>query len=154
VSDSSARANQGHGFSIGAHTTVRDCAADANQGDGINCFASDVQVRGCLCTRNTQDGLEVVAASLVIGNISNHNGFNAADGAGIHVVATQNTIDGNTVVSNDRGIDIDQPGNLVIRNRAAGNPSPFDLVPGNAAGPTVNSATILTSTSPHANYAY
>ncbi len=52
------------------------------------------------------------------------------------------------------GVSIDLAGNLIIRNRTAGSPTPFDLAPGNAAGPTVNSATILTNTSPHANYAY
>ena len=55
----------------------------------------------------------------------------AADGAGIHVTGRANRIDGNTVTRNDRGIDVDAGGNLVVRNDASLNTTNYDIVAGN-----------------------
>jgi len=43
-----------------------------------------------------------------------------------------NRVDGNTVTRNDRGIDVDSGGNLVVRNDASLNPTNYDIAGVNA----------------------
>ena len=135
-------ASQGIGIYTGLGSSIRDCTASRNQGDGI-------------C---------VSRYSLAVGNISDFNGFNG-DGAGIHVTQYGNRIEGNTVTSNDRGIDVDGLNNLIIRNSATVNGIEYDLGIDNKVGTIItppSSAAItgstggagLGSTDPWANFTF
>ena len=53
------------------------------------------------------------------------------------------------------GILLDTQNNLVIRNSAQGNTTNYiDNTGGNSIGPIVTSATIASSSNPHANYVH
>ena len=84
----------------------------------------------------------------------NSNG-SGGDGAGIHVVGTDNRIDGNTVTDNDRGIDVDAGGNLVVRNSASGNSTEYAIVAGNHDAQRISSPGAgFVSTDPWANFEF
>ena len=46
---------------------------------------------------------------------------NGRDGGGIHSTSSSNRIDGNKVTDNERGIDVDTKGSLILKNNASGN---------------------------------
>lgn len=142
---------QGNGFSgidaLRAHIT--DCVAFGNAGDGIS---GGGLIMHCHAYQNGEDGIEVLDSAVVRDNVCDENGQGAGGGAGIHAVNQNNRIEGNTVSNNDRGIDVDVGGNLVIRNTAGQNTVEYDIVAGNSVGPIVTSATIAGSNNPHANY--
>jgi hypothetical protein len=79
--------------------------------------------------------------------------------AGIHVTGGFNRIDSNNTAVNDRGIDVDAPNNLIIRNSASGNgTNNYVIVGGNTYGPLVTSSGALSSTGneshPWANFSF
>jgi hypothetical protein len=99
-------------------------------------------------------------------NVCSNNGNNG-DGAGIHALAGDNRIEANNVVENDRGIDVDLPGNLILRNSAAFNTTNYDIAANNVFGaivdrtapvsPAVTGNSAVSSagtTDPWANFAY
>jgi parallel beta-helix repeat protein len=139
--------NKGIGISVGAQSAVIDCSAVSNQSYGIY-VSVGATIHGCNAGFNHGDGIQVSADSLVLDNRCTGNGAFQHDGAGIHATSEGNRIDGNHVVGNDRGIDVDAAGNLVIRNTLRGNTVNFDIVAGNDVGPGGSGAT---STSPWAN---
>ncbi|MHC4575495.1 MAG: hypothetical protein ACYS76_15445 [Planctomycetota bacterium] len=75
---------------------------------------------------------------LVISNNCVANGWGVGNGAGIHaddVGSDDNRIEGNHVTDNDRGIDVDGTGNIIIKNTASGNAGDdYDIVAGNKVG--------------------
>ena len=99
------------GIGAAAGSTIKDCTASQNAGDGI-------RVRG---------------GSLVSGNTCHLNGYNG-DGAGIHVSGPDNRIDGNNVTENDRGIDVNESGSFIVRNSARGNGTNYVIAAGNDLG--------------------
>ncbi|MGI8966305.1 MAG: right-handed parallel beta-helix repeat-containing protein, partial [Limisphaerales bacterium] len=141
-------ATPSHGIGIYASTgsTVKDCAARSNRGDGI----------------------QVASACLVEGNTCNANG-NSGDGAGIHSTSTRNRIEANTVTLNDRGIDVDSTASLIIRNYAATNGTNYVIAAAsNRYGPIIDytgagsptpavsgssAASTVSTTDPWANFA-
>ncbi|SRR6266536_1908978 len=130
ITSCTAEENSAGGILTGASSTVSNCNASGNTGDGI--FASvGSAVTGCTASANTGDGIEVDNLSRLEGNTCQGNGAGTADGAGVHVTGRANRIDGNTALSNDRGIDIDAGGNLVVRNDASLNTTNYDIVAGN-----------------------
>jgi parallel beta-helix repeat protein len=110
---SACTANDNHtgGISTGCGNTISDCAASYNGGDGV----------------------KVSTSSLVENSICHNNGYNG-DGAGIHVLAWDNRIDGNNVISNDRGIEVDYSGNFIVRNSASRNSTNYVIHSGNDVG--------------------
>lgn len=130
ITSSTAEGNGIVGISVGASSTVSNCHASGNTGDGIVAVTGSA-VTGCTASANTGDGIQVDNLSRLEGNTCEGNGVEAADGAGIHVTGRANRIDGNTATRNDRGIDVDGGGNLVVRNDASLNTTNFDIVPGN-----------------------
>ncbi len=94
----------GMGFSLGADT-IQNCTASFNKGDGIR-ISNDTLVRDSTCVANGSSG----------------------DGAGIHATSSDNRIEGNNVTDNDRGIDVDQAGNVIIKNSASGNDPTNDSI--------------------------
>lgn len=136
--------SHGIGIFAGGASTVKDCSASFNRGDGI---------------RVSND-------SLVEGNTCNLNG-NSGVGAGIHVTSIDNRIEGNNSTDNDLGFDVDVAGNLIIRNSASGNITDWDIVANNVFGPILDrrvpaSAPVLGFTAPsslgtndaNANFSY
>jgi len=74
---------------------------------------------------------------------------------------------GNTCADNDRGIDVDIAGNIIIKNTCSGNTIDWTIVANNVVGPILDrrapaSAAIngfsapssLGSTDPNANFSY
>ena len=109
----------GIGFDLGGGSTIQECTASSNRGDGIRLSSS----------------------SLARKNDSSSNG-SSGDGAGIHVRKSENRIEGNNVVGNSRGIDVDGAGNVIVKNTARANTVNYDLVTNNVFG------TILDRTAP------
>ena len=85
----------------------------------------------------------------------------------IHVTGNDNRIEGNNVANNDRGIDVDLGGNIIIKNTASGNGANYDIVADNRYGPIIDitalgapaatgssAAGTLASSDPWANFSY
>jgi parallel beta-helix repeat protein len=153
LSDCAVRDNGDDGISLGAAAVVSRCTAysngDAAGEDGI-AVGTGGSVTDCTAVSNAEDGIEVVGDSFVARNNTDSNGV--VEGAGIHVTGGGNRIEGNNVTDNDRGVDVDGAGNLVIHNSAGGNTIEYSIVAGNTVGPIVTAAGIAASTNPHANY--
>lgn len=135
----------GMGIATGASCTIERCTVQGSKGDGIR----------------------VTSSCLLLDNHCDSNGATTGDGAGIHTVSSDNRIEGNTVTFNDRGIDVDSIGSLIVRNSASANTTDYDIVASNRYGPIVNipgagtaavtgntAPSTLTSTDPWANYSY
>jgi parallel beta-helix repeat protein len=138
VNGCSAFNNTANGIDVSFGSSVVHCGVYSNEGDGITaslaCVVKDNSVYG-----NTADNIQVATDCLVMNNTSTSAGFNAGDGAGIHVTGGRNRIDGNNVTSSDRGIDVDQANNSIVNNTVRGNP--FSGAPANyviSAGNQVN----------------
>lgn len=104
----------GVGIHANARSTIRDCTAGNNKGDGIR----------------------VESESYVVGNHSLRNG-DGGNGAGIHVIpgGTDNRIEGNNATDNDHGLLIEGPENLITKNSAAANlVRNYEIVAGNRYG--------------------
>jgi hypothetical protein len=174
IADCSSYANNGssaNGIVAGSGTQIRGCLANGNTGGGIitagrclivNCEASDntqqgiwpndgTVIRECTVANNAGGGVRVGNYCSIVENMFTANsqfGTNAA----IRVTGIANRIEANHLVSNHRALEISNVGNLIIRNSSSGN-SVADAITGvQVAGPSVNSATIGTSSNPHANY--
>ena len=135
VSGCTAQGNTLNGIAAsGLGSTVSGCTASYNTGDGIVTGTGGSTVSGCTAAYNTGDGIESSSDCHVVGNNCHNNG-NGGDSAGIHATGGGNRIDGNHVTDNDRGIDVDLAGNLIIRNSAGGNTtSNYDIVAANKVG--------------------
>ena len=72
-------------------------------------------------------------------NTCDGNGFEEGDGAGIRVISDCR-VESNNVTNNDRGIDVDLLGNLIIKNTSSANTTNYDILGGNSFGPIVNVA--------------
>jgi len=124
-------ATQGIGIYAEVGSTIRDCATGLNAGDGIR----------------------VSADTFVAGNTCRANG-NGGDGAGIHATSGDNRIDGNTVTDNDRGIEVDIAGNLIVRNSASGNSTNYVITGTQTIGPIITATGTITNTNPWANFSF
>jgi secreted PhoX family phosphatase len=109
-------------------------------------------VTGCTASANTGDGIQVDNLSRVEGNICQGNGAAEGDGAGIHVTGRKNRIDSNMATSNDRGIDIDAGGNLIVRNDSSNNTTNYDIVAGNPNANIETPGANFVLTRPWANF--
>ncbi len=108
------------GFEMANATTIQNCASTSNEGDGIK-ITNDCVVRRNLCQANGSSG----------------------DGAGIHATSTDNRLESNNVTDNDRGIDVDAAGNLILKNTASGNTTNFDIAANNVFGAIVDERLLL-----------
>lgn len=118
-SASPATSETGIGITAGAGSLVEDCAANDNRGDGIS-VGNDSTVRNNNC-----DG----------------NGIGTGNGAGVHALAQRVRIENNNVTDNDRGIEVDTAGCLIIRNSAGGNGNNYDIAANNVFGAVVDRRT-------------
>ena len=185
VTDCVARGNTTYGILAGSGALIRNCEARSNNGEGIvvftgstvlNCVAtantlvgidasSGCLVQGCTATGNTTDGIFINAGCTAIGNVCDGNGAGAGVGAGIHVLGIRSRIEGNNLTNNDRGLDVDGPGNIAVRNTASGNSVANWDIAGNNFGIYINGAShvgfvgasggaSMGSTDPNANFSY
>lgn len=116
----------GMGFEIGENSTIQKCTARLNDGDGIRVSSN------CLVSHNS----------------SGTNGIGSNNAAGIHATGDDSRIEANNVANNDRGIDVDDAGNLIIKNSASGNGVNYDIVSGNVFGPIVDRTAISSLATP------
>ena len=150
ASDNTEAVADSYGIHSPGETTIRGCTVSGNlntngtptsdSGVGIHA-GSGSTVQDCTVTSNRGDGIQVTNDSRVIGNTCDSNGL--GDGAGIHSSSTDNRIEGNTVSDNDRGIQVDSSGTLVIKNSASGNSSNFEIAANNKVGVIVNAPNSL-----------
>jgi parallel beta-helix repeat protein len=105
----------GMGFYVGGGSTIQGCTASANRGDGI-CVISSTLVRQSSSVSNGSSG----------------------DGAGIHATSFSNRIEANNLVGNDRGIDVDGAGNVIVQNTATQNPTNYKIAANNVFGGIVD----------------
>ncbi len=179
-----ARGNAGGGIHAGLNTTISSCSVGFNTGDGIragatcvvtNCTAisnhldgiradSGCIVSGCVSRTNDDDGISCSDGCVIRDNSCSSNGFQAADGAGIHVIGAGNRIENNNCTAADRGIDVDAAGNFITRNTCSGNTTNWVVAASNkclvvlginAGAINGNSGGVSPgSTDPNANYSY
>ena len=191
ISSSTSVNNGGDGFSIANGSTITGCSAFFNSGNGIvasfgssitacSTYDNDLNgivagsgctVSGCTARLNTLDGIRINSDCVVLNNACSTNGNSAGDGAGIHVLGSDNRIEGNNCSFADRGIDIDFAGNIIIRNTCSGNTVDWDIVANNIYGPIIDrripsplpntpavsgtaAASTLGSTDANANFTY
>jgi parallel beta-helix repeat protein len=157
VTACTASENDSDGIGTGVQCTVTNNTASNNGVWGIESASS--LISGNTANSNTLDGIKVSDRSLVINNNCASNG-NLDDGAGIFVTGNRNRVEGNNVVLNDRGIDVDDGDNIIIGNTAGSNGANYAIVAGNSYGPIVNVAGVgdisgtLNANHPWANFQY
>jgi parallel beta-helix repeat protein len=100
----------GMGFSIGNGSTIHDCTANSNKGDGIR----------------------ILSDSVARDNACSYNGL--GDGAGLHAIGSDNRIEGNKSKGNPRGIEVGGTNNLIIKNSAKGNTPNYSIIANNVFG--------------------
>lgn len=137
VADCLAYSNGGAGIDVVGGGAVLRCAAGFNDSAGIS-VGTGCTVADCVARFNTGDGIAVSSQSVVRGNTSNSNGNLGGDGAGIHVLGTDNRIEDNQCTGSDRGIDVDTAGNFIVRNSCSGNTTNWDIVANNVYGPILD----------------
>ena len=157
--------NTGNGISTFSGSTISNCTASFNNGNGISAFQG-CTISNCTAQFNTRDGIRVISDCLVLATACSFNG-NGGDGAGIHATGSDNRIEGNNCINNDRGIDVDAVGNIITKNTCSGNVIDWTIVANNVVGPILDrrapaSAAIngfsapdsTGSTHPNANFSY
>jgi len=163
VTGCTASFNTDGGIVTGDGSTVTGCTASSNSGSGIAAGLGST-VTGCTASTNTSNGIRVNSDCRVTDNTCDGNGVGAGNGAGIHAIGADTRIEGNNCTDNDRGIDVDFAGNIIIKNTCAGNATNWDVVAGNTIlvvqatpAPAVLGSTgglAPGSTDPNANFSY
>ena len=137
ITNCTARQNTNDGIHSSGPGTITGCTARFNGDDGISVVFTSV-ISDCASSENSGHGIRAGSSSRVSGNTSNGN-----DGAGIYVpsLASRGRIEGNTVSSNDIGIDIDGDENIIIGNTATNNSTAeYSISAGNSYGGIINVA--------------
>ena len=156
VTGNTAYENGWHGIYAGPVSTVSGNITYSNNSSGIQAESS-CTVTGNTASSNVSDGIRIGESCVAKDNICTHNG-NGGDGAGILVLQHNNRIEGNNVSYNDRGIDVDCSGNLIIKNSASNNGTPatdnYSLTGTNTVGPIITATGTITSENPWANFSF
>jgi parallel beta-helix repeat protein len=164
---------------VGASSTVIDCVAIStvsaliggvgNHGVGIQAsFRS--QILSCSSHSNRGHGFRLADNSVIRDCNASGNGSGSTVSAGIYAGGSFNRIEGNTVNSSDRGIQVLAARNVIINNTAAANTINYEFAAGNSFGPIIDltanattptpavlgnaAATVMGSTDAWANFAY
>jgi parallel beta-helix repeat protein len=136
VTDCSSTDNSFGGISV-SFGTVTGCTSSFNDGHGIRIDRGSII--GCTAARNGSNGIWAGSDSTVQGNVCNENFSGAGIFAGNGPATSR--IEGNTVASNVKGVEVTGAGNLIIRNTAHGNTmANYAIAAGNAFGPIVDVA--------------
>lgn len=163
VSDCTVSACLGVGIEVYG-STISACASSGSS-IGIRTLGF-TSILDCHAQGNKGDGIRVDGRGLVRGNLSAFNGTTGV-GIGIRLTGSDCTVEHNVCLVNDYGISVETIGNMITSNRCSGNTTNFDIVAGNRYGPILdltpsngaamvgNSApTNLNTTDPWANFAY
>ncbi|HZW05917.1 MAG TPA: right-handed parallel beta-helix repeat-containing protein [Phycisphaerales bacterium] len=137
VSGCSAYGNGGNGISGGSECSITGCAAGDNTARGF-LVSANCTVTACTAGGNGSDGIRCSSGSHIHGNTCMANGIDEGDGAGIRATQGDNRIEGNHCTGNDRGIDVDIRGNVIIRNTCAGNGVEYTIAADNIYGPIID----------------
>ena len=130
------------GFYAGTGSAIEACVAADNTQSGIR-VEDGSTVRSCTSTSNGGHGIHVTNRCLVIANMCRFND-NGGTGAGVYAEVSDNRIEGNQLVFNGRGLDVDGSRNVIIRNHARANGQNFAQVnAGNIVGTIVNDAGVM-----------
>ncbi len=132
--------NGGHGVLLKRACKVDNCVVANNGLSGIvtdpaaDPPANGCQIRGNEVRQNFNDGILVTSDNVVEGNHCNENGSlgrSGGNGAGINAAGSDNRIDGNHLVRNDRGLEVTGASNIITRQTAGGNTVNYDIAAGN-----------------------
>jgi hypothetical protein len=159
--------NTGSGFALTFTSgTIERCISTRNGGHGFS-ISSNSKISFCNAYENGLNGIQALSSCLVLANHCTSNRQDALGGAGIRVVGSDNRIEGNVCNTSDRGIDVGNAGNVVIRNACTGNGTNWLIIANNVVGPIIdrsapasaaingNSAPDSTgSTHPNANFTF
>jgi parallel beta-helix repeat protein len=126
ILDSVASANAWLGISADLSAQIANTKAEGNVAGGISAKEGST-IRDCTANRNGNDGILVTSECTVLRNTCNNN-VNIRSAAGVHASGTDNVIQENNLVSNDRGLALDREGNFVTRNTASNNSLNFYII--------------------------
>lgn len=126
VRDCVARGN-GRGIQAILGGLVTGCTATGNSGQGF-LVSRGTTITGCVANGNRNHGIEVgescqVAANSCFGN----TGLQLPSVAGILVTGSDNSIKGNHLLSNDRGLQVEVARNFIAENTAKNNGINFSI---------------------------
>ena len=153
ISNCTADENAGNGIGT-TSGEIRACVSRQNGGDGFWAHDSS-SIIDCTSLYNTGNGIHVVTGCHIVNNFCRGNGLAAADAAGIYVENNGCRVEGNTLNNNDRGIDVDTAGNIIIGNTSRADTTSYDIVAGNAVGQIINAAgSTITTSNAWANFQY
>jgi parallel beta-helix repeat protein len=151
------------GIGSGVQSTVTNCTASTNkttisttETTGMGIYVQDgSSVQNCTAVANSGDGINIGNNSLARENNCSGNGITTAGNAGgVHATGSDNRIEGNNVTVNDRGIDVDGTGNFIVRNTASGNTVNYAIVASNKDAQQLSPGSAFVSTDPWANFIY
>jgi parallel beta-helix repeat protein len=135
VNACTANNNDDNGITVENHCVVTACAASVNGDTGI--FANGQStINGCTANENVSYGIYNGEACHVMNNTVAFNG-SGTHAVGISVTFAGSRLENNNVVRNGIGIQLSDPGNLVIRNSFSANGTNYVIVAGNKVGVTV-----------------
>lgn len=160
--------NNGNGIVLSSIGTISDCTVRSNGGHGIRAESNGfAHIANCVVVDNTLDGIRVRIGCMVLNNSCAFNGAGVGSGSNIHVLGSNNRIEGNQCLNADIGVDVDLAGNTILRNTCADNVTNWDIVPNNIYGPIVDrrvpasaavlgnsAASSLGTTDANANFSY
>lgn len=137
--------NTGIGYLGGAFCSIDGCVGTSNGLDGFQVGGSSA-LNNCKAMNNKGDGFRIADRTSAVNCVAVWNGALAGaggNGAGIHAVSLGNRIEGCTVTSNDRGIEVSVSGNTIVRNNARLNTSQYPIAAGNDVGPITTAAAMV-----------
>ncbi len=118
------------------HSGVVVDSAIRNMEDHGIVAQSAVHVAGCVITDCAQQGIRLTRGANVVGNVLQNNSV------GIYVRPTAgpepNRIDGNNLLGNGVGIDVNALGNFIVGNSFNNNTVSHDIDLGNSLGQVIN----------------
>lgn len=129
----SAFENGDDGFELRDDVLIESCVATGNADAGIR-LRDRCVVRDCLVTNNTTAGVLVVNDCQVIGNTGAGNGVGLTTVGGVTVNGLDNRIEGNAMSDGGIGFDINNNGNLIVRNSSSGNTTDYSILGINSVG--------------------
>ncbi len=126
---------------------------------------SGCTILNCTAQHNYVDGINCVDGCVIRGNYCYWNGYGGGSGAGIRVTGFDCRIESNKCFAGATGVEIENPGNILLKNTCSLNSPNWIISQGNAFGPIVvtpygvsasgNSAPDSLGTShPNANFTY
>lgn len=156
---SSSMQNRGSGIVAYNFAVVDRCLASGNVDNGVEASVS-VEVKNCSAQFNSGDGIQFEGFCTITDNVASNN---AMAGLRSNSTAYRSVIRGNNSTSNQVGIQVDGPSNLIIGNSCTSNPTNYRIVVNNRVATIVtmamsgviegNTGGTAVST-PDANFAY